>query len=446
MLLIARLVPSHPRARLAWRSLVLLLVLYTLQGIPMGLAGSIPYILAEKGTSYVEQAQFSFVSWPFSLKLLWAPIVDSIYSERFGRRKTWLVPAQFAIAFMMMFGGQHADSLLAEGDASKPADVPALTALFFSLFFLAATQDIAVDGWALTMLARRNVGHASTTNAVGQSLGFFISFTGFLALKAKGYVTLGSFMSGWATVYFITTVIIWLGKKEAATPEEEAPEGAVVVYRQMWDVLNLSAVRRLLLIMSTWKIGFAAADAIAALKLMEHGMPKEHMATVSAAMTPVMMILPMVVSSPMFERYTGLSTAGKHPLSLIATVYKPRLLLGVASATYVWHVSDAFPLPEGADLPYILYAVLMLLSLLGAMFMTMMFVAQMAFFARVVRALAARATFLVPTTQLTPDECLYAPCIICTGGPIDRRHLHDAVEHDHKPRRQLAFDTGTGDG
>ena len=351
----------------------------------MGLAGSIPYILAEKGTSYSEQAQFSFVSWPFSLKLLWAPIVDSIYSERFGRRKTWLVPAQFAIAFIMMFGGQHADALLAEGDDSKPADVPTLTVLFFSLFFLAATQDIAVDGWALTMLARRNIGHASTTNAVGQSLGFAISFSGFLALKAKGICTLGSFMSGWSIAYFVTTVVVWLGKHEAATPADDAPEGAMTVYRQMWDVLNLSAVKRLLLIMSTWKIGFAAADAIAALKLMEHGMPKEHMATISAAMTPVMMILPMIVASPIFERYTGLSTAGKRPLSLIATVYKPRLVMGVVSAAFVYHVADVFPLPDGADMPYNIYAVLMLLSVIGAVFMTMMFVAQMAFFARVVR-------------------------------------------------------------
>ena len=31
-------------------------------------------------------------------------------------------------------------------------DVTTLTAMFFFLNFLAATQDIAVDGWALTML------------------------------------------------------------------------------------------------------------------------------------------------------------------------------------------------------------------------------------------------------------------------------------------------------
>lgn len=33
-----------------------------------------------------------------------------------------------------------------------------ITALFFLLVLLAATQDIAVDGWALTLLSRKNVG------------------------------------------------------------------------------------------------------------------------------------------------------------------------------------------------------------------------------------------------------------------------------------------------
>ena len=38
------------------------------------------------------------------------------------------------------------------------ADAPAVTALFAVLVMLAATQDIAVDGWALTLLSRENVG------------------------------------------------------------------------------------------------------------------------------------------------------------------------------------------------------------------------------------------------------------------------------------------------
>ena len=52
-------------------------------------------------------------------------------------------------------------------ETSTP-DIWNITASFFILNFCAATQDIAVDGWALTMLSKKNVGLASTCNSVGQ--------------------------------------------------------------------------------------------------------------------------------------------------------------------------------------------------------------------------------------------------------------------------------------
>lgn len=40
----------------------------------------------------------------------------------------------------------------------QAADVVGITSLFFVAVLLAATQDIAVDGWALTLLSKRNIG------------------------------------------------------------------------------------------------------------------------------------------------------------------------------------------------------------------------------------------------------------------------------------------------
>ncbi len=81
-----------------------LFFLYLLQGVPLGLTASLPYILSSKKASYADQGTFSLATWPFSMKLLWAPIVDSIYFKRLGRRKSWLVPIQYLIGiFMLMF-------------------------------------------------------------------------------------------------------------------------------------------------------------------------------------------------------------------------------------------------------------------------------------------------------------------------------------------------------
>lgn len=179
--------PRGCRAELG--SVALLLFLYVLQGIPLGLAGSVPLILQSKNVSYTDQAFFSLVFWPFSLKLLWAPLVDAVYWRGFGRRKSWLVPTQYVLGLFMMCLSTRVERLLgAAADGRAPdVDVGALTAAFFLFEFLAATQDIAVDGWALTMLSRENVGYASTCNSVGQTAGYFLGNVLFLALESADF-------------------------------------------------------------------------------------------------------------------------------------------------------------------------------------------------------------------------------------------------------------------
>ncbi|XP_038621716.1 acetyl-coenzyme A transporter 1 isoform X2 [Tachyglossus aculeatus] len=168
-------------------SILLLLFLYVLQGIPLGLAGSIPFILQGRNVSYTDQAFFSFVFWPFSLKLLWAPLVDAVYFRGFGRRKSWLVPTQYVLGVFMIYLSTQVDLLLGGQDGRAAPDVVALTVAFFLFEFLAATQDIAVDGWALTMLSRENVGYASTCNSVGQTAGYFLGNVLFLALESTDF-------------------------------------------------------------------------------------------------------------------------------------------------------------------------------------------------------------------------------------------------------------------
>lgn len=69
------------------RALALLVALYLLQGIPVGLAfGSIPFLLRAK-LSYSQIGIFTLCTYPYSLKLLWSPIVDSIFSPETGEEK-----------------------------------------------------------------------------------------------------------------------------------------------------------------------------------------------------------------------------------------------------------------------------------------------------------------------------------------------------------------------
>lgn len=47
--------------------------------------------------------------------------------------------------------------------------------------------DVAVDGWALTLLSPENLGYASTCQTIGLNTGYFASFTVFLALNSEEF-------------------------------------------------------------------------------------------------------------------------------------------------------------------------------------------------------------------------------------------------------------------
>jgi MFS transporter, PAT family, solute carrier family 33 (acetyl-CoA transportor), member 1 len=263
----------------------LLIVLYTLQGIPMGLSASIPFLIQQKvqaiaaatasaaaataaaagaagvatavaGTtsttaasaarlSYNANAIFAMCSWPFSLKLLWAPIVDACFIRPLGRRKSWLIPVQALAGLLMVFGSSFVEQQLgltdlsasaatsAVGGAAAQFNVKGVTAFFFVLYFLMATQDIVVDGWALTMLSKKNRGRGPVCNSIGQNIGYFLSFVGFLALNdvesseriwrpllrlpsnpKQGLVSLGSFIRVMGYFMLVTTTAVALLKHE----------------------------------------------------------------------------------------------------------------------------------------------------------------------------------------------------------------------------------------
>ncbi|CAO1623051.1 unnamed protein product [Parajaminaea phylloscopi] len=294
-------------------AIVLLVVLYMLQGIPVGLAfGTMPFLLKTK-LSYADIGTFALSTYPYSLKLAWSPIVDSCWVPYItlpllgtrlglGRRKSWIVPVQLTVGAILWFLGGNVDRLLLN---DKPP-VITITALFFTLVLFAATQDIAVDGWALTLLSQDNLSYASTAQTVGLNIGYFMSFTVFLALNsvefsnkylrsASGHLdypvlSLSGYLK-FASVAFVL-VTLWLAffkneeeddarDSDSSTPAEPSLEdnlGLRGAYEVMWKICKLRHVQMFLLIHLVAKIGFQANEAVTGLKLVEKGFSKEDLA------------------------------------------------------------------------------------------------------------------------------------------------------------------------
>lgn len=112
-------VPSPGLTEKDKRAMVLLVALYLLQGIPVGLAfGSIPYLLRSK-LSYSQIGIFTLCTYPYSLKLLWSPVVDSIFSHRIGRRKSWIIPIQYIVGCMLWWLSRNVDAYMDKVGAAR---------------------------------------------------------------------------------------------------------------------------------------------------------------------------------------------------------------------------------------------------------------------------------------------------------------------------------------
>lgn len=288
----------------------------------------------------------------------------------------------------MLFLSHTIEGLIGSDD--QPVNIYPLTFAFACLNFLAATQDIAVDGWALTMLKKHNVGFASTCNTVGQTTGYFLGNVLFLALEsgsfcnrflwflystpsADGLVTLSSFLFFWGVVFLIVTTLLAILKREKKESHSQEDElGLIEAYATLYKISKLSSVRLFVLVLFTCKMGFAVADAVAGLKLIEYGFKKEHMAMLAVPMVPLQVILPWILSK---------WTNGPRPLDVFIKAYPIRLLFGLVSALLVYWTTVVKE--SDGSFPWYYYMVVLLIYFCHQLTVYPIYVALMAFHAKV---------------------------------------------------------------
>ena len=149
------------------------------------------------------------------------------------------------------------------------------------------------------LLQRHNVGYASTCNSVGQTAGYFMGYVFFMALESYGLVTLPSFLQFWAVIFIITTTFVAILKSEAGAGEVDTDEpdlGVAQTYKLLFDILRLKVMPTTIAMLLTCKVGFAAADAVSGLKLVEAGVPKDKLAMLAIPMMPLQIVLPWIIS------------------------------------------------------------------------------------------------------------------------------------------------------
>src|SRR6187551_1056583 len=116
-------------------------------GLPLALSGTTLLVwMRESGVDLGTIGLFALVGTPYTLKFLWAPLVDAldvpVLSGLLGRRRGWLVFTQILLMAAIVFLG-----------LTDPAAAPGLVAVGALLVAAAsATQDIVVDAFRVESL------------------------------------------------------------------------------------------------------------------------------------------------------------------------------------------------------------------------------------------------------------------------------------------------------
>jgi len=175
-----------------WGRLVTFFFLYLTEGIPLGfVATAIATQLRRQGVGPAEIGAFIATFYlPWSLKFVMGPFVDVFSSDRFGRRKTWIVAAQ---SLMVL-------TLLSTVGVHLPADLKLFTILLLIHNAFAATQDVAIDALAVGVLKENERGVANGVMFAAAYLGQAVGGSAVLYMMDAGLGFQGS-------VLFVTAVI-----------------------------------------------------------------------------------------------------------------------------------------------------------------------------------------------------------------------------------------------
>lgn len=159
------------------RRVLSLLFLGFSSGLPFGvLAEPLTARLVEAGLSKTAIGLFALVSLPYSLKFIWAPLMDHaplpVLSRLLGRRRAWMIAAQ----------GLLFAAIIALGVPDPKSEPWLLAWLALLVAFASASQDIVIDAYRVECLDDRRQAAGAATAVFGWRVGQFGAAAGGLVL------------------------------------------------------------------------------------------------------------------------------------------------------------------------------------------------------------------------------------------------------------------------
>lgn len=213
---------SAPRA--SWREafavylqkrVLIVLFLGFSSGLPLALSGSTLLVwMRESGVDLGTIGLFALVGTPYTLKFLWAPLVDALHvpllTRLLGRRRGWLVFAQLLLIGAIL--------LLAVTDPARSPFYVALGALLVAA--ASATQDIVVDAFRVESLPESEQAAGMASYVAAYRVGMLISTAGALFLVSAFEGTGLTKPIAWMWGYIAMAAMVLIGMIAALVATE----------------------------------------------------------------------------------------------------------------------------------------------------------------------------------------------------------------------------------
>jgi len=199
------------------RRVLIIMFLGFSSGLPLALSGSTLLVwMTEAGVNLGTIGLFALVGTPYTIKFLWAPLIDAldvpVLSHRFGRRRGWLLLSQFLLIAAIVFLGLC--------NPSESALVVAIGA--FLVAAASATQDIVVDAFRVESLEESEQAAGMASYVAAYRIGMLVSTAGALFL-VSGFQTWGlEHNAAWSAGYAVMAVLVLIGVATTLLAEEPA--------------------------------------------------------------------------------------------------------------------------------------------------------------------------------------------------------------------------------
>jgi PAT family beta-lactamase induction signal transducer AmpG len=323
-------------------------------GLPLALSGSTLLVwLRESGVDLGLIGLFALAGTPYTVKFLWAPVVDAldvpILSRLFGRRRGWLLFAQLLLIVAIVLLG-----------LCDPARVPWYVAFGGALLVAtaSATQDIVIDAFRIESLPESEQAAGMAAYVAAYRIGMLASTAGALFL-VSGFEGLGLAKgAAWSAGYLAMAALVVIGiataliagepEKSAVARSDHAAHAhdnpvrrvALAAYGAFSDLLRRDMAVIVLVFVVLFKFTDALAGAMTAPFVIDLGFSRNEYAAI---------IKGVGLAATLIGGFAGGFVARAYPLA--PSLWIGGVLQAIANLAFSWQAI------VGHDLVWLTFAI-----------------------------------------------------------------------------------------